>query len=84
VVVQNARIVIAPGERISLKPVKTARGGRVRLEMKGITLEVPRLTIESEGKITQLEATEAGDTFTCRTFSITDGKKPSVVPGGKP
>jgi RNA polymerase sigma-70 factor (ECF subfamily) len=87
VVVQNAKIVIGPGEKISLKPVKTASGGRVRLEMKGNIIEAPRLTIESEGQITQLEATEAGDAFTSRTFSTTDGKKPSADPsdkGGKP
>jgi RNA polymerase sigma factor (sigma-70 family) len=75
VTVQNARIVIAPGERISLKPVKTARGGRVRLEMEGITIEVPRLTIESGGKTTQLEASKAGDSFTSRIFSTREEKE---------
>jgi RNA polymerase sigma factor (sigma-70 family) len=75
VTIQNARIAIAPGERISLKPVKTASGGRVRLEMEGITIEVPRLTIESDGKTTQLEASEAGDSFTSRTFSKAEEKE---------
>jgi uncharacterized protein (TIGR03067 family) len=74
VIVQNAKIVIAPGERIRLKPVKTASGGRVRLEMGGITIEVPRLTIQSEGKTTQIEATETGDTLTSRSFSGSEDK----------
>jgi RNA polymerase sigma-70 factor (ECF subfamily) len=75
VTVQNARIVIAPGVRIRLESVKTASGGRVRLEMEGITIEVPRLTIESDGKTTRIEASEAGDSFTSRTVSTTEKKE---------
>jgi RNA polymerase sigma factor (sigma-70 family) len=75
VTVQNARIVIAPGERIRLESVKSASGGRVRLEMEGITIEVPRLTMESDGKTTRVEASEAGDSFTSRTVSTTQEKK---------
>jgi len=60
---------------MSIKPVKTADGGRVRLEMEGITIEVPRLTIQSAGKTTHIEATEAGDSFTVQPFPTTEGKK---------
>jgi RNA polymerase sigma factor (sigma-70 family) len=75
VIVPNARIVIAPGERIRVTPVKSASGGRVRLELEGITIEVPRLTIETNGKTTHLEASAAGDAVTSRTFSTTEVKE---------
>jgi hypothetical protein len=75
VIVPNARIVIAPGERVRVTPVKSASGSRVRLELEGITIEVPRLTIEASGKTTHLEASGAGDAFTSRTLATTEVKE---------
>jgi uncharacterized protein (TIGR03067 family) len=83
VTVPNARIVIAPGEKISLKPVKTANGGRVRLETAGITIEAPRLSIESNGKSTHLEASEAGDSLITRSSSARESTTPFADPSDK-
>jgi RNA polymerase sigma factor (sigma-70 family) len=64
VVLENAKLVVEPSAKISLTPVKTAKGACVRLEITGdrstVTVEALKIKMESKSKITKIEATEDG------------------------
>jgi RNA polymerase sigma factor (sigma-70 family) len=54
VILENAKITIKPQTQIHMTPVKTDKGTCVRLEAPGITVEVPRLTIESASQVIEV------------------------------
>jgi hypothetical protein len=56
VVLGDAKITIPPGAKTKITGVKTAQGGRVRLEVAGTVIEAPRLRVESESLVIDMEA----------------------------
>ena len=67
VMLEDATITISSGAKISVRPVKTEQGKRIRLEMPGVTIEAVRLCVKSQGQITELRIGE-GDAFDVRTY----------------
>jgi hypothetical protein len=61
---EDATIRIAPGNRFAVRPVETAQGTRVRLDVGGVAIEAPRLRVKSRGQILLLEAGEKKFTAT--------------------
>jgi hypothetical protein len=59
IVLENAKISLPSPNNMRLTCTKTADGDRVRLEVPGIRVEVPHLTIESGGQVMKVE-TAAG------------------------
>jgi RNA polymerase sigma factor (sigma-70 family) len=59
IVLENAKISLPNPDGMRLTCTKTADGDRVRLEVPGIRVEVPHLTIESGGQVMKVE-TAAG------------------------
>jgi hypothetical protein len=61
VVPENATIVVSPDAKISLRPVKTSQGMRVRLELPGVVIEAVRLRIDSNGQISEIQIGGTGE-----------------------
>jgi hypothetical protein len=67
VVVGDARITLARGAQTKITAVKTAEGGRVRLDVAGTVIEAPRLRVETAIGVLEMEAAADG-TLQCRTL----------------
>ncbi len=64
IILDHARIEIDSAANLRIIPVKTGTKHLVRLEMAGVRVEVPRLTIESATEVVQIEASADGQLTT--------------------
>src|SRR5262245_41104901 len=69
---EDATITISPGTKVSIHPVKTERGWRIRLKTPSVTIEAVRLRVKSEGRIYEMEIGR-GDNPSIITHSYQDG-----------
>lgn len=60
IILENAKLVIEPKGKMKLVPVKTEKGNAVRLEIPGVTVEVPRLKIQSGKDTIEVSADAEG------------------------
>jgi hypothetical protein len=67
VILGDAKITLAPGAQTKIRAVKTAQGGRVRVEVAGTTIEAPRLRVETGVVVIEMEATADG-MLQCRSL----------------
>ena len=60
VILGDARIAIAPGTKMHLAPVKTARGALLRLELPGVRVETPEMRVKTAEMLLHLRVTPEG------------------------
>lgn len=57
---ENVVVTIAPEAKLKILAVETAQGKKIKLEMPGVTIEAARLSVKSEGKITEMRVCADG------------------------
>jgi hypothetical protein len=67
VILENSRLIIEPGTKVRLSPVKTEKGNGVRLEWSGVVVEALRMKIETSTQIIEIEGSDEG-TFSVRNL----------------
>jgi hypothetical protein len=67
VILENGKLIIEPGAKVRLTPVKTEKGHGVRLEWSGVVVEALRMKIETSTQILEVEGAPGG-AFTARNL----------------
>src|SRR5262249_20203184 len=82
VILENGKLIIEPGTKVRLTPVKTEKGNCVRLEWPGAVAEALRMKIETSTQILEFEGAPGG-VFTARnlqqgTLDLKEKKRPDL------